>query len=99
VLIRPSNLDVSAQLQERFGGRRVVRKIDYCVVCVLCVCVRVCVCCVFNMYIQRCRHAPEHTHIHILMQTLMYVEVWNILVCIQNVPDPNKHEQTPNVVR
>ena len=33
------------------------------------------------------------------MQTLMYVEVWNIMVCIQNVPDPNKHEQTPDVVR
>ena len=35
--------------------------------CVLFVCVYVCV---RDMYIQRCRHAPEHTHIHILMQTL-----------------------------
>ena len=41
-------------------------KIHYCVVCVLCVC---------DMYIQRCRHAPEHTHIHILIHTLMYVKV------------------------
>jgi len=29
----------------------------------------------------------------------MYVEVWNIMECNQNVPDPNKHEQTPNVVK
>jgi len=65
---------------------------------VCCVCVYS-VLCMRDMYIQRCRHAPEHTHIHILMQTLMYVEVWNIMVCNQNVPDPNKHEQTPDVVR
>jgi len=58
-----------------------------------------CVLCVCDMYIQQCRHAPEHTHIHILMQTLLYVEVWNIMVCNQNVPDANKHEQTPDVVR
>jgi len=55
--------------------------------------------CVRYVYRQRCIHAPEHTHTHILMQTLMYVEVWNIMVCHQNVPDPNKHEQTPDVVR
>jgi len=43
------------------------------------VCVYVCACvceCMYvlyvrDMYIQRCRHAPKHTHIHILMQTLM----------------------------
>jgi len=47
---------------------------------VWCVCMRVyvsvrecmCVLCVRDMYMQRCRHAPEHTHIHILIQTLMY---------------------------
>jgi len=74
-----------------------VRKIHYFVVCVLCV--RICMFCVRDMYIQRCRHAPKHTHIHILMQTLMYVEVSNIMVCNQHVPDPNKHEQTPDAVR
>jgi len=51
------------------------------------------------MYIQRCRYAPEHTHIHVLIQTLMYAEVWNIMVCNQNVPDPNQHERTLDVVR
>ena len=40
----------------------------------------------------------EHTHIHILMQTLMYVEVSNIMVCNQHAPDPNKHEKTLDVV-
>jgi len=44
-----------------------------------------CVLCVRDMYIQRCRHALEHMHIHILMQMLMYVVVWNIMVCNQNV--------------
>jgi len=70
-------------------------KIHYCVVCVLCL--RVCVCCVCVT----CTYSgeDEHTHIHILMQTLMYVEVSNIMVCNQHAPDPNKHEQTPNVVR
>jgi len=29
----------------------------------------------------------------------MYVEVSNIMVCNQHVPDPNKHEQTPDVER
>ena len=29
----------------------------------------------------------------------MYGEVWNIMQCNQNVPDPNKHEQTPDAVR
>jgi len=29
----------------------------------------------------------------------MYVEVWNIMVCNQNIPDPNKHERTPDAVR
>jgi hypothetical protein len=29
----------------------------------------------------------------------MYVEVWNIMVCKLDVPDPNKHKLTPNVVR
>ena len=57
-----------------------------------------CVLCVRDMYIQRCRHAPEHTHIRILIQTLMYVEVSNIIECNQRVPDPNKHEQTLDVV-
>jgi len=58
-----------------------------------------CVLCVHDMYIQRCRHAPEHTHIHILMQMPMYVEVWNIMACNLDVPDPNKQEQTPKVAR
>jgi len=57
-----------------------------------------CVLCVRDMYIQRCRHGPEHTHIHILMQSLMYLEVWNNMVCNPDVPDPNKHEQTPDIV-
>jgi len=43
-----------------------------CGVCVVCACMRVL--CVRDMYIQRCRHSPKHTHIHILMKTLMYVE-------------------------
>ena len=55
-----------------------------------------CVLCVYDMYIQRCRHAPEHTHIHILMQLLMYVENWNTMLCNQKFPDPNEHEQTPD---
>ena len=76
--------------EEDIGGRRVVLKIHYGVVYVLCV---------RDLTIQRCRHAPEHMHIHILMQTLMYVEVWNIMVCNQNVPDPNKHDRTPDVIR
>ena len=63
------------------------------------VCECMCVLCVRDMYIQRCRHAPKHTHIHILIQTLMDVKVSNIIVCNQHVPDPNKHEQTPNVLR
>ena len=33
------------------------------------------------------------------MQTPMYVKVWNIMVCNLDVPDPNKHERTPDVVR
>jgi len=57
-----------------------------------------CVLCVRDMYIQRCRHAPEHTHIHILIQTLIYVEVSNIMDYNQHVPDPNKHEQILDVV-
>jgi len=82
------------------GGRRVVRKIHYGVACVVCACMCACMCvlCVRDMNIQRCRHAPQHTHIHILIQTLMYVEVWNIMLCNQNVPDPNKYERTPDVV-
>jgi len=68
-----------------------------CGVCVVDTCM--CVLCVREMYIQWWRHAPEQTHIHILMQTLMYVEVWNIIVCNQNVTDPNKQEQTPDIVR
>jgi len=72
-------------------------KLLMCGVCVLCACM--CVLCVRDMYIQRCRHELEQTHIHILIQTLMYVEVWNIMVCNQNVPDPNKLERNPDVVR
>jgi len=56
-----------------------------------------CVLCVGDMYIQRCRHALEHTHIHTLFQTLM--QVWFIMVYNQNIPDPIKHEHTPDVVR
>jgi len=85
-----------------FGGGRVVWKIHYGVVCVLCVlvCVRVCVCCmcVTSTY-SGADMNPEHTHIHILMQRLMYVEVCNIMVLNPNVPDLNKHEQTPNVAK
>jgi len=29
----------------------------------------------------------------------MYVEVWNIMACNLDVPDQNKQEQTPDVVR
>ena len=65
------------------GGRRVVLKIHYGVVYVF----------------QRCRHAPEHTHIDILMQRFMYEEVWNIMVLNPNVPELNKHEQTPDMLR
>jgi len=62
-------------------------------------CACMCVLCVHGMYVQRCRHAPEHMHIHILMQMPMYVEVWNIMECNLDVPDPNKPEQTPDVLR
>jgi len=58
-----------------------------------------CVLCVRDINTQQCRHVPEHTHIHILMQRLMYVEVWNIMVLQPNVPDLNKNEQTPDVVK
>jgi len=58
-----------------------------------------CVLCVHDMYIQRCRHAPEHMHIHTRIQMLMYVEVWNIMAFNLHVPDPNKQEQPPDVVR
>jgi len=63
------------------------------------VCAYMCVLCVHDMYIQRCRHALERTHIHILMQMPMYVEVWNIMACNLDVPDPNKQERTPDMVR
>jgi len=46
-----------------------------------------CVLCVRDINIQRCRHVLEHSHIHILMQRLMYVKVWNIMVLNPNVPD------------
>jgi hypothetical protein len=62
-------------------------------------CACMCVLCVRAINIQRCKPVPEHTHIQILMQRLMYVEVWNIMVLNPNVPDLNKHEQTPDVVR
>ena len=72
----------------------------WCGVSVVCACMCACMCvlCVRDINIHWCRHAPEHTHIHILIQTLMYVEVWNIMLCNQNVPDPNKHERTRDVV-
>ena len=76
--------------------QKVLSSYFYVYVCVVCACM--CVLCVRDMYIQRCRRAPEHTRIHILMQTLTYVEVWNIMVRNPNVSDPNKHEQTPDVV-
>ena len=55
--------------------------------------------CVHDMYIDQCRHALRHTHIHIRIQVPMYVEVWNIMTRNLDVPDPNKQEQTPDVVR
>jgi len=61
-----------------------------------CVCAHVCV---PDMYIQRCRHAPEHTHIHLRIQMPMYVEVWNIMAFNLDVPDPDNQEQLPDVVR
>ena len=66
----------------------------WCGVCVVCACMCVCMCvlCVRDINIQRCRHSPEHTHIHILIHRLMYVEVWNIMVLNPNVPGLNKHE-------
>ena len=51
------------------------------------------------MYIQWCRHELEQTHINILIQMPMYVEVLNIVGCHQNIPDPNMHERTTDVVR
>jgi len=62
-------------------------------------CACMCVLCVRDINIQRCRHVLEHTHIHILMHRLMYVKVWNIMVLNPNVPDLNKHKQTPDVLR
>jgi len=58
-----------------------------------------CVLCVGDMYIQQCRHAPGHTHIQIRIQMPMYVEVWNIMAFNLDVPDPNKQEKPPDVVR
>jgi len=75
---------------------------NHSVVCVyVCVCVCECmyVLCSRDMYIQRCRHVPWHTHKRILIQTLIYVDVSIIMECNQHVPDPNKHEQTPDVLR
>jgi len=52
-------------------------------VCV-CECLRVCVCvrvCVklpplfVTLVCAACKHVPQHTHIHILIHTIMYVEV------------------------
>jgi len=84
----------SEDLREISWKNSFVESALLCGVCVVCACM--CVLCTYsgadNMYIQRCSHAPEHTHIHILMQTVMFVEVWNIMVRNQNVPDPNKHE-------
>ena len=47
-----------------------------------------CVLCVCDMYIQRCRHASRHTPLHIRIQMPMYVEVWNIMTFKLDVPDP-----------
>ena len=54
-------------------------KIHFSALCVYvcaCVCVCICVLCVRDMYIQRCRIAPEHTHKHILIPMFMSVD-WN----------------------
>ena len=61
-----------------------------CGVCAVCACM--CVLCLRDMYIQWCRHEFGQTHIHVLIQMPMYVEVWNIMVCNQKIPDPNMHE-------
>jgi len=45
-----------------------------------------------DMNSDKCRHEFGQTHIHILIQMPMYVEVWNIMVCNQKIPDPNMHE-------
>jgi len=58
-------------------------------------CLRICVCCVC----MTCTYTPGHTHIHVRIQMSMYVEVWNIMACNLDVPDPNKQDQTPDVVR
>jgi len=50
------------------------------------------------MHIQRYRHAPEHTHVHIRVLMPMYLEVWSIMALNLDVPDPNKQEQPPGVV-
>jgi len=61
-------------------------KFNYCVcLCVVCVCM--CVLCVRDMYIQWCRHAPEHTHTHILMQSCF---IANAHVCGTNMSKPLK---------
>jgi len=73
------------------------RGVDMPRACVVCACM--CVCCVRDMYIQRCRHAPRHKHIHIRIQMPMYVEVWNIMTFNLDVPDPSKQEQPPDVMR
>ena len=54
--------------------------------CAVCACM--CVLCVRDMYIQRHRHAPGHTPLHIRIQMPMYVEVWNIMTFKLDVPDP-----------
>ena len=54
-----------------------MRRIRFSVVCVYvcaCVCECMCVLCVRDMYIQCCRHEPEHTHIHILIQMLQLLD-------------------------
>jgi len=65
-------------------------------------CVRVCVCCVCVTctYSGVDIHPSIRTYIYIYScKMIMYVEVWIIMVCILDVPDPNKHEQPPDVAR
>jgi len=84
-------------LREIWWKKSRVENLLLCVVCVVCACV--CVLCVSDMYPQRCTHTPEYMHMHILMQILIYVEVWNIMVfnSNQNVPDPTNMSNPPTL--
>jgi len=63
-------------------------------------CVRICVCCVCVTFTYSGVdiHPSIRTHIY-SCKMIMYVEVWIIMVCNLDIPDPNKQEQPPDVAK